>query len=80
MKNKMGSILFLCVPIMFGIGCQTNKTQVIDPRSDLIRYTGRINFGNELAPEIYWPGTSILLKFRGEGIKVQLKDEKGENC
>jgi len=32
-----------------------------------------------MIPEIYWPGSQIEIRFKGETLKVKLKDEKGEN-
>ena len=51
----------------------------VDPDSELIHYTGRINFKNKKTPEIYWPGTQIEINFSGQSLKAKLKDERGKN-
>jgi len=50
----------------------------IDSQDDKITYTGRINFEDTSAPEIYWGGTSIKIRVTGGNVKALLKDEKGE--
>jgi len=45
-----------------------------------VYYEGRIgDNGIEHAAEIYWPGSSISLKFHGESIGTTLEDQNGEN-
>jgi len=76
MKNR--SLSLYC--ILFLLGCDAREQHVsISPENDKIKYTGRINFEDREAPEIYWPGTSIKIKFRGDEIKVTLQDEFGKN-
>ena len=51
----------------------------VDPDSELIRYTGRINFEDKKVPEIFWPGSQIEINFNGQTLKAKLKDERGQN-
>ena len=78
MKNL--SFVFQFVLTILIIGCVPD-TVITTVYSDngKIRYTGRINFEDKKAPEIYWPGTQIEIRFEGEELRVKLKDEKGEN-
>ncbi len=45
-----------------------------------VYYEGRIGESDaDDASEIYWPGSSVSLKFQGESISTTLEDQKGEN-
>jgi len=69
---------FILVFLITGCIPEADLTSV-NPDNEMIRYTGRINFEDEMAPEIYWPGTQIEITFKGEELRAKLKDEKGEN-
>jgi len=72
--------IFPFVLVFLITGCiPENDLTSVDPDNEMIRYSGRINFENIIAPEIYWSGTQIEIKFEGEELKAKLKDEKGEN-
>jgi len=72
--------LFCFVSVLIIPGCfQSDSIIQIYADSEFIQYTGRINFSDPSVPEIYWPGSQVEMKFSGEELKVQLKDEKGEN-
>ena len=71
------SLFFLCTLALIS-ACQEHRRQFIKTDNNLIRYTGRINHG-ENAAEIYWPGSKILVKFEGDSLKAYLKDENGKN-
>lgn len=60
-------------------GCNNSKTNFISFKNSNIQYTGRINLNQDSAAIIYWPGSSIKIRFKGTGLKVLLKDSKGEN-
>lgn len=74
------SIIFILVLL---ISCNSNKdsveTNFIGFKNNNIQYTGRVNLNQDSAAVIYWPGTSIKINFNGTGIKVLLKDSKGDN-
>ena len=44
-----------------------------------IQYEGRIGMDNPDIAEIYWPGSSVKVRFKGTGIKAILKDQHGNN-
>ena len=44
-----------------------------------IRYEGRIGHTPDSAAVLSWPGSSILVHFKGTAIQALLKDEKGRN-
>ena len=78
MKNF--SIISLSILVIVILRCAPEAVITsIDPDYKMIRYSGRINFENKKAPEIYWPGTQIEFMFEGEELKAKLKDENGEN-
>ncbi|MGD9328483.1 MAG: SGNH/GDSL hydrolase family protein [Cyclobacteriaceae bacterium] len=78
MKNLPYIIPTILILLITGCVPDTVITTV-DPNNEMIRYTGRINFEDNNAPEIYWPGSQIEIMFQGEELKAKLKDEKGEN-
>ena len=47
---------------------------LILPDHPHIQYTGRIDFSDPRAPVLFWPGTSIVSRFEGTSLKVQLSD------
>ncbi len=72
--------LYLAILLVLSLLLAASESNVtVSPNNQLIRYTGRINFENTNAPEIYWPGTQIEIRFEGEELKAKLKDENGEN-
>jgi hypothetical protein len=78
MKNFR--IVFLSILAIVILRCAPEVVITsVDPDYKMIRYSGRINFEDKKAPEIYWPGTQIEFMFEGEELKAKLKDEKGEN-
>ena len=46
----------------------------IDAQNKILQYEGRIGFKDQGIAEIYWPGSSIKIRFKGTGIKAILKD------
>ncbi len=77
---KSISFISLFLIVMLFSGCNPETVLIsVDPDYAMIRYTGRINFEDSKAPEIYWPGTQIEIRFEGEELKAKLKDERGEN-
>ncbi len=44
-----------------------------------LQYTGRIDFADQAAPVISWPGTSIEGNFTGSTLAVTLDDQYGKN-
>ncbi len=51
----------------------------IKPDHKYLRYTGRVDFNNTLAPKLSWPGSSIKAIFTGTLLKITLDDELGKN-
>jgi hypothetical protein len=45
----------------------------ISPADPDIRYTGRWNFDNPQVPWVGWQGSSIMVKFEGTGISVEMR-------
>jgi hypothetical protein len=48
-----------------------------DPSDSKIRITGRVASADSVT--IYWPATSVKVKFKGSSLKAYLRDEKGAN-
>lgn len=78
MNLKSASNFILTMLLLTFVSCQSGPV-FIDSTDENIKYTGRINFEDEAAPEIYWSGTSIKLRVTGGDVKALLKDERGEN-
>ena len=77
--KKHNTYLLLIVAFLLyeHIGAQT--TTNIDAQNKFIQYDGRIGLENSGVAEIYWPGSSWKIKFRGTDVKAILKDEQGDN-
>jgi hypothetical protein len=50
----------------------------ISPANDSIRITGRVNRHSD-SVGVYWPGTKISFRFRGDKVSAILSDESGNN-
>ncbi len=76
----MTSLIVFSLKIILFLACipQAQQWQFIAPSSDLIRITGRVRHDVD-SVALYWPGTSILIRFSGTDLKVDLKDERGDN-
>ena len=61
------------------MSCKNNNELVIPFSNSEIAFSGRIDFSQEEAAEIYWSGSSIKINFEGESIEALLKDESGDN-
>jgi hypothetical protein len=44
-----------------------------------IQYEGRVGHTPDSVASLSWPGSSVLIRFKGTGLKVLLKDERGRN-
>jgi hypothetical protein len=77
-RFHLGVLLFLVV----ACSAQTKKTpytvRTILPNDENIRITGRVKNEKD-SVALFWSGTSIMFRFSGEEVSVQLKDERGEN-
>ncbi|MEO6733217.1 MAG: SGNH/GDSL hydrolase family protein [Ferruginibacter sp.] len=72
--------LLLFSGAFLNISCGFNKKiSFIKPDSGKIQYEGRVGTNNPGVAEIYWPGSSCKIKFKGTELKAILKDEKGYN-
>ncbi len=70
-------LLYLFI-ILFTNGCKRTIKKDISFKNDKISYMGRIG-ETDSCKEIYWPGSSITVKFRGSSLSAVLRDETGEN-
>lgn len=77
----IASILFLGA---FGCGnnhnlsnttTQTRADSVIQFNDDKIQYIGRVDTVSANAASLCWPGTQVVLKFKGTGLRVQMEDD-----
>lgn len=70
----------LMAAILLNAGCLvSNKIILVRPNDPNLQTDGRINILNPDVAEIYWPGSSVKIKFSGTAIKATLKDERGFN-
>jgi hypothetical protein len=80
MKKKFINCL---LPIITILLCSNSYTQKIltsiDAHNKHIKYEGRISMNNPGIAEMYWPGSSCKIKFKGTEVKAILKDERGDN-
>jgi len=72
--------LYIASTVLLIAGCTTTKqASYIRPNDQKLQIEGRINNQNPDVTEIYWPGSSVKIKFRGTEVKATLKDERGYN-
>ncbi len=80
MTTRLIQILLTIITFFFRIssilGADGIPVPVSDPR---IQYEGRMGDSPDGAKEIYWPGSSVRIKFRGTGISTVLSDQHGLN-
>jgi len=79
LRMQYSNILPIIVSLLVTNSYSQNKDLLVDARDKHIQYEGRININNEGAAEIYWPGSSCKIRFRGTELKAILKDERGHN-
>jgi hypothetical protein len=81
--GSKGIILIVTASIFFftacsGVQSEVKNTALVAPGNDSVRYMGRINdHGDSVA--VYWPGTTITIRFKGNSLKALLKDKRGLN-
>ncbi|MEP7107566.1 MAG: SGNH/GDSL hydrolase family protein [Ferruginibacter sp.] len=56
-----------------------NVNTLVDAHDTQIQYEGRTGFNNPGIAELYWPGSSIRVRFKGTGISAILRDQRGDN-
>ncbi len=58
-------------------GCHQSENQQIKPKNKHLQYEGRVDTLNHNVARIFWPGTSIKLKFRGKRVAACMQDNTG---
>ena len=80
MKTKFIKCLLPGITVLICANTYSQKTiTLIDAQNKHIQYEGRIGLNNPGIAEIYWPGSSVKIRFKGTGIKAILKDQRGDN-
>ncbi|HHH76659.1 MAG TPA: hypothetical protein ENL03_06515, partial [Phycisphaerae bacterium] len=70
MKTKN---IFICTALIILLSVAALISAVtIPPTHQNIRYTGRWNFDNPSVPWVAWQGSSIMVKFKGTGISIEM--------
>ena len=76
----MKKTLFVCCllfpAILFAQKTEKDSLRYFTANHSLIRYTGRIDFSNPLAPRFWSPGVYIEARFRGGDCEVVINDEE----
>lgn len=73
----MKRIIYLC-GLMLAAVCVQAQNVIKSTDTLHIHYMGRVEFGKETAT-LWWPGTSVIIKFKGTCVKAVLKDQLGLN-
>ena len=78
----MSKVYLFIIVLLFG-ACTTQNNEkkqydFIKFSNENILYTGRINF-TDSAAILYWQGSSIKLNFKGNELKILIKDEQAKN-
>lgn len=59
--------------------CTHSSADTILPTDPNIRYVGRFNLSNPLAPRMYWSGTHVIAWFKGTSCQVKLNCAGGKD-
>ena len=70
--KSINLIFAVLLSIFFIINC-SEKPELISPANKKLQYNGRIDFSDINKPMLTWAGSSVKVKFKGNGIKVQLQ-------
>ena len=76
LMNKL--FLFIGICLILQSACK-EKLTYLNYNDTRVSYTGRVELEKNETAELYWPGTSVKVRFKGTGLKVLLKDDKGQN-
>jgi hypothetical protein len=72
-------LFFISIVLSFSCTAQELRKIKIKPSStNFVRITGRVK-NNKDSVGIYWPGSRILIRFKGTGLSARLKDQHGKN-
>jgi hypothetical protein len=83
-KNSVVNYFIIFLTIQFVLSAckashhEQSATVIVPASSDSIRYVGRVKNAHD-SVGIFWPGTSILIHFKGTALKAWLCDQRGEN-
>lgn len=69
-------MLVLSVAMML-TGCATKADLAVAPSNGNIHYTGRYNLSNPDRPQFVYPGTKMLVEFKGTGLTMNAKAGSG---
>ncbi|MCD6542893.1 MAG: electron transporter RnfD [Flavobacteriaceae bacterium] len=72
-------IVFLLVLSSCKTSKVSNESNFISSKNSDILYTGRVNFEKDSMAILYWPGTSIKIRFKGTDLKMIMKDAHKKN-
>jgi hypothetical protein len=75
----MDKIFIILSLVLADISFLESSKTYISVNDKRITYEGRIKFVSPQEAEIFWPGTSIKINFKGTGVDAILKDEKSDN-
>ena len=80
MKKKYINCLLAIITVLLCSNTYSQKAGIlIDAQNKDLQYQGRIGFDNPGIAEIYWPGSSVTIKFKGTGVKAILKEQRKNN-
>jgi hypothetical protein len=68
----MISRIIMCAVLLLFFGTAASITVKISPANPDIRYTGRWNFDDTSIPWVGWQGSTIMVKFEGTGISIEM--------
>jgi hypothetical protein len=72
------SLILLLILFSAGIPLYSQKEQFISADNTNIQYWGRIEMKDPKAPVFAWPGTSVLISFKGKQISIRMRNERDD--
>lgn len=70
--------ILVSIVALIATACATDKTTDIPANDPSILYMGRIHWGDSLAPQFTYPGTTAILNFDGTAISMGAKPGSGQ--
>ncbi len=74
----MNSRIILSLVLFLSLRATAVSAENISPTNPDIRYTGRWNFDDPSIPWVSWQGSSIIVKFEGTGINIEMSGTRTE--
>ena len=77
--KRIYEVLMILITLFVVGSCSGDQDIFVAYSDPHIIYEGRIDTTQVQAAELYWPGSSIKISFKGESIGALLEESRGDN-